>query len=172
MYVHRMDRNKMTKINPNVERIEIEKVTFKGYVIQGTHCILKPTQLLTLQASMATFVEHCTSVGMKTELTLDDHILTTIHNVTGKDIKSFQVGADRTSNMTPKMIELNEAINTMVLDGADCIVNGKPMFIGVDGTPREFSGTFTLRTPTGVDRLEYIKELTKQVKSATKELTK
>ena len=160
------------KVNPNVERIETEKVTFKGYVIQGTHCILKPTQLDTLNATMKTFVDHCTSVGLECELTLDDHILTTINNATGMEVKTFQVGADRTSNMSPKMIKLNEAINAMVLDSADCIVNGKPMFIGIDGTPREYSGTFTLRTPNGVVREEYIKELTKQVKSATKELTK
>ena len=160
------------KVNPNVERIETEKVTFKGYVIQGTHCILKPTQLDTLNATMKTFVDHCTSVGLECELTLDDHILTTINNATGRKVKTFQGGADRTSNMSPKMVSLNNAINKLILDEADCVVNGKPMFIGIDGTPREYSGTFTLRTPNGVNRLEYIKELTAQVKSATKELTK
>jgi len=160
------------KQNPNVERIEIEKVTTKGYSLQGTHCILKPTQHETMTVTFDQFIDQCSAVGLDTELTLDSHILTTISNVTNMEVKSFQVGADRTSNMTPKMIEINETINKMVLDGADCVVNGKPMFIGIDGTPREFSGTFTLRTPTGVDRLEYIKELTAQVKSATKELTK
>ena len=162
----------MSKINPNVERIETDKETVKGFQIQGTHCILKPTQMDTLNATMQTFIEHLTSVGMECDLTLDDHILTTINNATGRKVKTFQVGADRTSNLTPKMVKLNETINAMVLDSADCIVNGKPMFVGIDGTPREYSGTFTLRTPNGVDRLEYIKELTKQVKSATKELTK
>ena len=160
------------KVNPNVERIETEKVTFKGYVIQGTHCILKPTQLDTLKATMKTFADHCVSVGLECDLTLDDHILTTINNATGRKVKTFQVGADRTSNMSPKMVSLNNAINKLIIDESDCIINGKPMFIGLDGTPREYSGTFTLRTPNGVNRLEYIKELTAQVKSATKELTK
>ena len=162
----------MTKINPNVERIETDKETIKGFQIQGTHCILKPTQLDTLNATMKTFVDHCTAVGMKCELTLDDHILTTINNATGMEVKTFQVGADRTSNMSPKMIRLSNAISKLILDEADCMVNGKPMFIGVDGTPKEYSGTFTIRTPNGGNRKEYIAELTKQVKSATMEITK
>ena len=154
------------------ERIEVVKETIKGYLIQGTHCVLKPTQFEMLNATYDQFVEQCTAVGLESKLTLDSHILTTICNVTNRKVKTFQVGADRTSNMSPKMIKLSNAINKLILDEADCVVNGKPMFIGIDGTPREYSGTFTLRTPTGVDRLEYIKELTAQVKSATKELTK
>ena len=162
----------MSKPNPNVERIETEKVTLKGYQIQGTHCILKPTQLDTLNATMKTFVQHLATVGLECDLTLDDHILTTINNATGVKVKTFQVGADRTSNMSPKMVKLSNAINRLVLDEADCMLNGKPMFIGIDGTPKEYSGTFTIRTPNGENREEYIKELTAQVKSATMEITK
>jgi len=162
----------MKKQNPNVERIETEKEVVKGYQLQGTHCILKPTQFSTFNASMAVFVEQLTAVGMECEITLDDHILATIKNVTGQKVKTFQVGADRTSNLSTKMVNLSNAINKLVLDEADCMLNGKPMFIGIDGTPKEYSGTFTIRTPNGENREEYIKELTEQVKSATMEITK
>ena len=162
----------MKKQNPNVERIETEKEVVKGYQLQGTHCILKPTQFSTFNASMAVFVEQLTAVGMECEITLDDHILATIKNVTGQKVKTFQVGADRTSNLSTKMVNLSNAINKLVLDEADCMLNGKPMFIGIDGTPKEYSGTFTIRTPNGENREEYIKELTAQVKSATMEITK
>jgi hypothetical protein len=158
-------------MSKSIERIETEKVTVKGYVIQGTHCVLKPTQHEMLNATFNQFVEQCVSLSVECPVTIDDHILTTIKNVTGKKISTFQVGADRTSNMSAKMIKLSEAINALVLNDADCVVNGKPMFIGIDDTPREYSGTFTLRTPQGADRLEYIKELTAQVKLATNEVT-
>ena len=165
----------MTKINPDVERIEIEKHTYKGYAIQGTHCILKPTQLDTMKATFALMVEQMDAVGFKHESTLDDHILSTINNVTGvtPKVKSFQVGASKTSNSTPEMIELIGKIDALVLEYADCVINGKPMFLCTDDTPREYSGTFTTRTPNGCeDHKAYIKALTKTVKEATKELTK
>ena len=164
----------MTKINTDVERIETKKETFKGYVIQGTHCILKPTQLSTMEATFDLMVEQMVAVGFENESTLDDHILSTINNVTGvtPKVKSFQVGASKTSNSTPEMIELIGKIDTLVIEYADCVINGKPMFLCTDDVPREYSGTFTTRTPNGEDRKEYIEALTKTVKEATKELTK
>ena len=164
----------MSKSNPNVERIETKKETFKGYVIQGTHCILKPTQLSTMEATFDLMVEQMDAVGFENESTLDDHILSTINNVTGvtPKVKSFQVGASKTSNSTPEMIELIGKIDTLVLEYADCVINGKPYFLCTDKVPREYSGTFTTRTPNGEDRKEYIEALTNTVKEATKELTK
>jgi hypothetical protein len=167
-----MDRNKMTKINPNVERVEIEKVTKKGYSIQGTHCVLKPTQHETMTATFNQLVDQCTAVGFENKLTLDDHILITINNVTKvtPKVKTFQVGASKTSNSTPEMIELVSKIDALVNEYSDCIINGKAMFLCTDDVPREYSGTFTTRTPNGEDRKEYIKALTVTVKEATKEL--
>ena len=165
----------MTKINPDVERIEIEKHTYKGYAIQGTHCILKPTQLDTMKATFALMVEQMDAVGFKHESTLDDHIISTINNVTGvtPKVKTYQVGASKTSNSTPEMIELISKVDALVLEYSDCVINGKAMFLCTDDVPREFSGTFTTRTPNGCeDRKEYIEALTKTVKEATKELTK
>ena len=158
----------------NVERIEIEKVTVKGYVVQGTHCILKPTQLSTMEATFNLMVKQMVAVGFENESTLDDHILSTINNVTGVTpiVKTYQVGASKTSNSTPEMIELIGKIDALVLEYADCVINGKPYFLCTDKVPREYSGTFTTRTPNGEDRKEYIEALTKTVKEATKELTK
>ena len=70
----------MSKINPDVERIEIEKHTHKGYAIQGTHCILKPTQLDTMKATFNLMVEQMGAVGFEHESTLDDHILSNTQN--------------------------------------------------------------------------------------------
>ena len=165
----------MSKINPDVERIEIEKVTVKGYVTQGTHCILKPTQLSTMEATFNLMVEQMDAVGFEHESTLDDHILSTINNVTKvtPKVKTFQVGASKTSNSTPEMIELISKVDALVLEYSDCVINGKAMFLCTDGVPREYSGTFTTRTPNGCeDRKAYIEALTKTVKEATKELTK
>ena len=165
----------MSKPNPNVERIEIEKVTKKGYVLQGTHCVLKPTQHETMTATYNQFIDQCLAVSLDTKLTLDDHILLTINNVTGVSpkIKTFQVGASKTSNSTPEMIELISRVDELVSEYADCFINGKPMFMCTDGTPREYSGTFTTRTPSGCEnRKEYLKDLAEQVKSATLEITK
>ena len=143
------------KPNPNVERIEIEKVTKKGYVLQGTHCVLKPTQHETMTATYNQFIDQCLAVSLDTKLTLDDHILLTINN------------------STPEMIELISRVDELVSEYADCFINGKPMFMCTDGTPREYSGTFTTRTPSGCEnRKEYLKDLAEQVKSATLEITK
>jgi hypothetical protein len=170
-----MDRTKMTKINPNVERVEIEKQIKKGYSIQGTHCVLKPTQHETMTATYNQLLEQCLHAGFESKLTLDDHILITVNNVTGvtPKVKTFQIGASKTSNSTPEMIELLGKIDTLVLEYADCVINGKPMFMCTDNTAREFSATFTTRTPNGIDdRKQYLKDLAEQVKSATLEITK
>ena len=162
----------MTKINPNVERVETGKQTKKGYSIQGTHCVLKPTQHETMNATYNHLLEQCLHAGFKNKLTLDDHILITINNVTKvtPKVKSFQVGASKTSNSTPEMIELIAKVDALVLEYSDCVINGKAMFLCTDDVPREYSGTFTTRTPNGEDRKEYIEALTKTVKEATKEL--
>ena len=138
-----------------------KKRTFKSILIQGTHAILKPTQFNMIKINFDTLIEMSQDAGLDTDdLSIEKYTANTLSKATGKTVKSYQVGADRTANSSDTMIEVMEAIKVIVNDKADLLLDdGTALFMGTDGIPRMMSATFTLRTPIGMKRADHVEEI-------------
>ena len=156
--------------------IDLDKfVTVNGYKMQGTHVILTPSQFLAFEETFKSLIVNFEAVGVAPpkELNLDSHIITSLKGITKCDVVSYQVGADRSTNESEIMRKVRKDIEAILESNYDVMLNGKRMFLDTNDVPKEGSFTFTLRTPTNTDRLEYVKELQNEllkVRKSTKEV--
>ena len=168
--------SKTERKNQNDNVLTAEKyTTVNGYKMQGTHVILTPSQFLAFEATFKSLLLNFEAVGVKlpNELNLKSHIITSLKDITKCNVVDYQVGADRSTNLTDKMRDVQKQIADIVSKSSDAVIHGKHMFIGADNVPRELSCTFTLRTPPDTDRAEYVKQIQKQIaelKSNTEEV--
>ena len=145
----------------NVQSTIDNVLTVQGYKMQGSHVILTPSQFLAFEETFKSLLNSFEAVGVTppTELNLDSHIVTSLKGITKCEGKTYQVGADRSTNETDKMRSVRKQIDKIIADNSDVILNGKRMFLDTNNVPKEGSFTFTLRTPPNTDRLEYVKQL-------------
>lgn len=100
------------------------------------------------------------------EITFDDYVNTQLSKSMGSAyLGKWENGTGSTSADSPKMADLKQQIKTLVLENSDVVINGKPMFIDENEIPKEYSGTFTVRTPQGYEREEYLQELKDALKA-------
>ena len=170
-----MSKSKNVQIDKN-NVIDLDKtITVESYKMQGNHVILKPTQFLAFEETFKSLLVNFEAVGVAPpeELNLDSHIITALQGITKCEVVSYQVGADRSTNESDIMRKVRKDIEAILADNFDVILNGKRMFLDTNNVPKEGSFTFTLRTPTNKDRLEYVKELQDEllkVRKSTKEV--
>ena len=94
------------------------------------------------------------------EITFDDYVNTQLSKSMGSAyLGKWENGTGSTSADSPRMAELKQQIKTIILASAEVVINGKPMFVDQNGIPKEYSGTFTVRTPVGYERKDYLEEL-------------
>ena len=162
------------KVIDKVVKESTEK-TVNGYKMQGSHVILTPNQLNAFEVTYNSLVANFEAVNVElpNELNLDSHIITSLKGITSLDVKTFQTGADRSSNLTDNQKDVLKQIKSIIENNADAVIGGKYMYVGTDDVPRELSCTFTLRTPPDTDRKTYVKKVQDQIaniKSETEEV--
>ena len=141
--------------------------TINGYKIDGNHVILTPTQFSMFESQyeqfgavagyseIEQFVCDCISNALKA------------HNV---KITSMQVGSDKTGSnsdvMNMFLKKIDEVHKEFVSNykGEIFSIDGKYFWLDGKNKLREFSPTFTARTPEGYDSKSYQKHLLEKAK--------
>lgn len=141
--------------------------TINGYKIDGNHVILTPTQFSMFESQYEQFG----SVAGYSEIDafVCDCITNALkaHNV---KITSMQVGSDKTGsnsdvmNMFLKKIEEEHKKFVDTYKGEIFSIDGKYFWLDGKNKLREFSPTFTARTPEGYDSKSYQKHLLEKAK--------
>jgi len=138
--------------------------TIKGYKVNGSNVILTPTQMESMTANYD-------MMGNLQFDTIEAYICALVsnvlksHNVT---ITSFQVGADKTGSnsdvMNTFLQEIDKLHKQFVNDckGEIFSIDGKYFWLDGKNKLREFSATFTARTPDGYTAKSYQEHLTKK----------
>jgi len=141
-----------------MDKANTKPITIKGYKTNGSNVILTPTQM----ESMKVNYQMMEGTGMFESI--DEYISTMVsnvlksHNVT---ITSYQVGADKTgSNSDAMNTFLNEIdkLHKQFVDenkGEIFHIEGKTFWLDAKKKLREFSPTFTARTPEGYTSKSY-----------------
>ncbi len=141
--------------------------TIKGYKVNGNNVILTPTQMESMTANYEL-------MGNLQFDTIEAYICTLVsnvlksHNVT---ITSFQVGADKTGSnsdvMNTFLQEIDKLHKQFVNDckGEIFSIDGKYFWLDGKNKMREFSATFTARTPDGYTATTYQEHLIKKAEA-------
>ena len=138
--------------------------TINGYKVNGSNVILTPTQMQSMTVNYE-------MMGNLQFDTIEAYICTLVsnvlksHNVT---ITSYQVGNDKTGSNSELMNDFLNKITklhqefTGQFKGEIFAIDGKHFWIDDKKKLREFSATFTARTPDGYSAQSYQDHLTKK----------
>ena len=139
--------------------------TVSGYKIENGIVNVTGNQITALRNAHAVITEH----GI--ELPFDDFVNSQLSKSMGSAYQGkWEQGNGSSGADTQKMADLKQKIKLLILSESDVTINGKPMFIDVNGIPKEYSGTFTVRTPQGENREDYLKELKKAYENTLKQV--
>ena len=136
--------------------------TYEGYKVVDKKAIITKSQENMLSKQFDKFGK-----ALKYE-TLDAFVIDSINDVLethNVQITSYQVGADKTGSDSDLMIEFSKRIDELhsefVKENKSEIfsINGKYFWVDKKQKLREFSKTFTARTPEGFTAKEYQKTL-------------
>lgn len=138
--------------------------TINGYKVNGNNVILTPTQMQSMTVNYE-------MMGNLQFDTIEAYICTLVsnvlksHNVT---ITSYQVGNDKTGSNSELMNDFMSKISELEKEFVSQFKNeifaieGKHFWIDGKKKLREFSATFTARTPEGYSAKSYQEHLTKK----------
>ena len=139
-------------------------VTIKGYKVNGTNVILTPTQMESMQVNYD-------MVGHLQFDTIELYICSLVSNVLKShnvQITSYQVGSDKQGSnselMNDFMVRIDELEKEFINKFKNEIfaIEGKHFWVDGKNKLREFSATFTARTPEGFTAKSYQEHLTKK----------
>lgn len=138
--------------------------TIKGYKINGSNVILTPTQMESMTANYE-------MMGNLQFDTIEAYICALVSNVLKShnvEITSYQVGSDKQGSNSELMNDFFARINELEKEFISKFKNeifaieGKHFWIDGKNKLREFSATFTARTPDGYTAKSYQEHLMKK----------
>lgn len=154
-------------MDKNVTAVK-KPTTINGYKIMDNHVILTPTQFSMFESQYEQFG----SVAGYSEI--DAFVCDCINNALkahNVKITSMQVGADKTGSnsdvMNTFLKEIDKLHKQFVNDckGEIFSIDGKYFWLDAKNKMREFSATFTARTPDGYTATTYQEHLMKKAES-------
>jgi len=139
--------------------------TINGYKVIDKHVILTPSQFTILESQFNKFGDKLGYSEVETFVceSITDALIS--HNVT---ITSMQVGSDKTGSnsdvMNTFLKEINKLHKQFINDNKGEIfsIDGKYFWVDAKNKMREFSATFTARTPDGYTATTYQEHLIKK----------
>ena len=144
--------------------------TYSGYKVDGKNAIINKGQEAQLLAQFKRFSK---ALGLPEE-DYKTFVIDSINDVLAPhnvSITTYQVGADKTGSDSDLMIAFNKRIDELHSEfvnenkGQIFSIEGKHFWVDKNNKLREFSRTFTARTPEGYTAKEYQAHLMKKAKA-------
>ena len=144
--------------------------TYSGYKVIGKNAIINKGQEAQLMAQFKRFKK---ALGFSDE-DYETFVIDSINDVLephNGSITTYQVGADKTGSDSDLMIAFNKRIDELHSEfvsenkGQIFSIDGKFFWADKNNKLREFSRTFTARTPEGYTAKEYQAHLMKKAKA-------
>ena len=151
-----------------MDKVTKKPTTINGYKIIDKHVILTPSQFSMLESQFNKFGSMAGYSDVETFVCESITDALQSHNV---QITTMQVGADKTGSnsnvMNTFLKEIDKLHKQFVNDckGEIFSIDGKYFWLDGKNKMREFSATFTARTPDGYTATTYQEHLIKKAKS-------